>query len=296
MRPVHSAVHRALAQSNTGRAVPRARAELDRLGSQLATGLRIQRPSDDPTGYARARDLDRTSSRLAQVGRGIGAAQMWSDRTEAELGALSEVFAEAYDVGLRAANGVYDPEDLAREIDALRGEAVTRLNAQSAGEYLFAGNETTTAPLDDTGAVVPGDFSGRRTREVAPGVALAVNVPGTDALYVDGVAAPDRLQALADAIRGDDRDALTAALEGVGGGRDHYIELGGRTGTVARQLGDARDAAEAQRIAAEDDRAEIEEIDLAETLGSMQRQQTALEAALRATASQVQTTLLDYLR
>ena len=295
-RPVHTAVHRALAQADAGRQPARARTELDRLGSRLATGLRIQRPSDDPAGYARAQSLGRQSERLAQVERGLGAAQLWSDRTEAELGALADLFAEAYEVGLGAANGVRDAEDFAREIDALRAEAVDRLNARSGDEYLFAGNETRTAPLDAAGVVAPGDFSGRREREMAPGVAVAVNVPGTDALYVGGVAAPDRLQALADAVRAGDRDAVTEALGGVGEGRDHYVRLAARTGTTARQIAGAQASAEAQRVAADEGRAQVEEIDLAETLGAMQRQQTALEAALRATASQVQTTLLDYLR
>ena len=295
-RPVHTAVHRALAQAEAGRQPARARATLDRLGSGLATGLRIQRPSDDPAGYARARGLGRVSERLAQVERGIDAAALWSDRTEAELGALADLFAEAYEVGLQASNGVRDAEDFAREIDALREEAVARLNATSGGEHLFAGNETRAAPLAADGTVAAGDFGGRREREIAPGVAVAVNVPGTEALYVDGVAAPDRLQALAAAVRAGDRDALTAALGGVGDGRDHYVRLEARTGTVARRLQDARAAAETQRVMADEGRAEVEEIDLAETLGAMQRQQTALEAALRATASQVQTTLLDYLR
>lgn len=295
-RPLHSAVHRALAQASSGGQAARARTQLDRLGSQLATGLRIQRPSDDPAGFEQARALGRTGDRLAQVERGLDAAQLWNDRTAAELGALGDLFARAYEVGLGAANGVRDAEDFAREIDTLRAEAVERLNATSGDERLFTGNETRTAPLDASGAVVPGDFSGRRTREIAPGVTAAVNVPGSEALYVGGVAAPDRLQALADAVRAGDRDALTAALGGVGEGRDHYIRLEGRTGTTARQLQDARASAETQRIAADAGRSRIEDADLAETLGAMQSQQTALEAALRATASQVQTTLLDYLR
>ena len=293
-RPIQTALTRAIAQGTAGRALPRVRAQADRLNGQLATGLRVQRPSDDPAGFARARDLGRLQERLAQHTRDIDAAQLWTDRTQAELGALADLFAGAYETGVRAANGVLDAEELARQVESARDEVVARLNATSGGEYLFAGNQTATRPIDDAGAVAASDFSGARQREVAPGVSLAVNTVG--ALEVGGVSAPDRLQALADAIRSGDQAAVRDATGGVQAGVDHYARLGGRSGSVSRQLASARAANEAQDAVVGEQRAAIEEIDLAQVLSESQRQQTALEAALRATATSVQTSILNYLR
>ena len=42
-------------------------------------------------------------------------------------------------------------------------------------------------------------------------------------------------------------------------------------------------------------RAQIEEVDLASVLGAIQRRQTGLEAALRASAATVQQSLMNYL-
>ena len=296
MRSIQTTIARSLAQTGAGRALPRNRAALDGLREQLATGTRIQRASDDPAGYSRAETLRLLEGRLAQHERGIGAARLWTDQTQAELDGLSELFTRAYETGLRAANGVFDPEDLAREVESLRDEAITRLNATSGGESLFAGNETGTAPIAADGTIAPGDFSGRRTREVAPGVTLALNVPGTDALVVDGLPAPEQLQGLADAIRSGDPAAMEAAIGAARAGSDHYTELGGRVGTVVRQIQNAEANVEAQAVVAGEGRADIEEIDLAEVLGAIERRQTGLEAALRATATAVQTSLLDYLR
>lgn len=293
-RPLQTVLTRAIAQGSAERALPRARAAVDQLNSQLATGYRIQRPSDDPTGFAQAKTLGRLQDRLAQYGRGIDAATLWVDRTQTEVDAMADLFSEAQEIGIRAANGIFDPEAFALQIESIREEAITRLNATSNGEYLFSGNQTTTAPLDATGAIAAGDFSGHRQREVAPGVTLTINT--TDALQVDGIAAPDRLQALADAIRSGDSDAVTTALGGVEKGVDHYVRLGGRNGSVSRKLQSARDTIAAQDVVTGERRASIEEIDLAEVLGAMQRQQTALEAALRATAASVQTSLLNYLQ
>ena len=293
-RPIQTALTRAIAQGTADRALPRVRDRADRLNGQLATGLRIRRPSDDPAGFARAKALGQLQDRLAQHTRGIDVAQLWVDRTQTELDALADVFASAYETGLRAANGILDGEDLARQVESARAEATVRLNATSGGEYLFAGNQTTTRPVDDAGAVAAGDFSGARRREVAPGVTLAVNTVG--ALEVGGVSAPDRLQALADAIRSGDPAAMRTATEDVRAGVDHYARLGGRNGATSRQLTQARVANEAQDVLLGERRAAIEEVDLAEVLGASQRQQTALEAALRATATSVQTSIMNYLR
>lgn len=292
-RPLQNALARAVAQSGAERALPRARAAVDELNSQLATGYRIQRPSDDPGGFAQAKVLGRLQDRLAQYGRGIDAAKLWVDRTQTEIDAVADLFSEARTIGIRAANGVLQGDEMADHIESIRTEVVSRLTARSNGEYLFAGNQTDTSPLDATGAVAAGDFTGQRRREVAPGLNLTINA--TDALLVDGVAATDRLQALADAIRAGDKVALTEALDGAQAGIDHYIRLGAQTGTTARTLQNARDTIEGQYLVTDEHRASIEEIDLTQVLGDLQRRQVGLEAALRATAGSVQMSLLDYL-
>lgn len=293
-RPLQSALTRSVSQAGVGRALPRARAEVDRLSGQLASGYRITRPSDDPSGFARARDLGRLQDRLAQYDRGLDAATLWSDRTMSELDGLSELFSQANEAGLRAANGVLDPDELADQIESIRTEVIARLNAQSGGEHLFAGDATTTAPVNADGTLAALDTTGERRREVAPGVTVSLATQG--ALEVGGVPAPEVLQALADAVRGGDTDAIAAAIEQTQAGTDHYVRLGARAGGVSRSLLNARDALVAQDQTAGEARAAIEEVDLAEVLGEMQRRQTGLEAALRATASSVQTSILNYLQ
>ena len=293
-RPIQSALTRSVAHGSPGRQLGRARAAVDELNARLATGKRIRKPSDDASGFDQAKGITRLQERLAQHTRSIDAAALWTDQTQVELAALSDLFVLAKEAGLRGANGVLDGDDLADQVESFRAETIERLNATSNGEHLFAGNQTLTAPIDAaTGALAPGDFSGRRDREVAPGVTVTLNVTG--ALEVGGVPAPDRLQALADALRGGDPAAIGTALAGVEEGVDHYIQLGGRSGTVSRQLDTARGAIEQQHLLLDERRASIEEVDLAETLGALQLRQTGLEAALRATAASVQQSLVNYL-
>ena len=86
------------------------------------------------------------------------------------------------------------------------------------------------------------------------------------------------------------------ALESVGAGRDHYIDLGARAGTTAQRLDAARSGLEAQKLYTAEARSVAEDADVVEVLGALERQQAALDAALRATAASIQPSLMDYLR
>ncbi len=295
-RPVHTATLRALAQNGAGRALPALRAEMSRLNEQLATGLRVNRASDDPAAFAQSRLLRHLEERLGQYERSVGAAQSWVDQTQGALTTAGDLFSQAHEIGIRGANGVLDREALARQVESLRADLIPTLNATSGGEYLFAGNETSTAPLHADGTVAAGDFSGARTRQVAPHTSLAVNVPGTDALYVGGVPAPDRLQALADALRGGDPAAIATALDDVEAAGEHYVRLTAQSGDTARRLAAASDGVAAHAVSTAARRSDLEDVDLASLLGELQRRQTGLEAALRVAASTEQTSLMDYLR
>lgn len=292
-RPLQSALARAASFSSPERSLARAREALVESQGQLATGYKIRRASDDPSGFAQAKFLGRREDTLARYDKVIGAAELWVNQTENELGAMSEIFATASELGIRAANGLFDAEDIAQQIDDLREEAIVRLRTQVQGEYLFAGNETQTAPLDENGVPQASTFTGARRREISPGHSIQINVVG--ALEVDGVSAVQRLEDLATAVRSNDGGDVRTALGAVQSGIDLYARLGGQTGNAARQLSGARDALESESIAVGERRAQIEEIDLAEVFGDVQRRQVALEAALRATASSAQQTLLDYL-
>ena len=274
------------------------RRDLALLNEQLATGRRVNRPSDDPASFSKARSLESLERQYAQYERTIGDSQYWTNSTEAELGNLSELFTQAYEEGLKGMNDTNSTEEreiLATRIEELLAESIDSLNAKAGGEYLFAGNRTTTQPFDDTGAAA-GDLSGERLRQIAPGVEVRINIPGSRVIdRGDGTTITDSLQALADALRSEDQTAMQEALDGVITSRDHLIGLTGEVGGIARRLSDTEARLQDASLEATRRRSAVENADLAQTITSFQRTQTMLEAALRSTASIQQTTLLNYL-
>lgn len=285
--------------SNANASLATLRRDLAGLQEQLATGLRVNRPSDDPSAYAQARMLESLDQRYAQYGRAIGDARQWVNQTGNELGTLTERFTEAYEEGLRALNGTLNDDNreaLAGRIESLLAEVVDGLNAKSGGEYLFAGNRSTTEPFAEDGTPT-GNVGGDRRRTIGPSTDLVINVSGERVLDTgEGFTITESLQNMIAALRGDDTVSLDAAVGQVIVARDHLIDVAAESGAVARRLDNAELQIQDASIEANRRRAEIEEVDYVETITRFQQAQTTLEAALRTTASAVQTTLLDYLR
>jgi flagellar hook-associated protein 3 FlgL len=289
------------------------RRDLAQLQEQIGTGKRINRPSDDPTGFAQARTLEALEQRYDQYNRTIGSARLWTDRTQSALDGLAERFAEAHEKGLQGLNDTNSQDErnvLADRIDAILGEVIDGLNAKSGSEYLFGGTRTTTPPLQEDGTLtgsdnVPpdpvitvDDLTGERKREIAPGVTVTINVSGKDVLQSGSdYTIVDSLKNLAAALRGevDDPDLQTAVAQ-VEVSRDHLIERGADAGNVASRLTLAETQIADATIETASRRSAIEDADYYDVVQRFQSAQTALEAALRTTASVSQTTLLDYLR
>lgn len=303
MRPLSLSLERSLAARTPDRAVSTLQRTLAGLQEQVTTGLRVNRPSDDPTSFERARYFEAQSTRIDGHLRTVGAGRLWVDETGAALADLADFAATAQTIGVQGRNdalGADEREALANRVESLRAQAIDRLNAEVDGEYLFAGNRTGQRPFDDTGAPTTGDLAdlaGRRVRRIGPNVDLALNVSGERAQTLpDGTLATDALQGLADALRANDGPAITTALEQVTATRDHFIELESESGETSKRLLDAEAQLSDAFVRSEAQRSEYEEADMFEVATGLQKTQSHLEAALQTVASVRQRSLLDYLR
>ena len=76
---------------------------------QLATSRRINRPSDAPLDAARAHRVRAHSAKLTQYSRGLDQAQHEIEFAAGTLQQASDLFVEARDICVRAANATTDP-------------------------------------------------------------------------------------------------------------------------------------------------------------------------------------------
>lgn len=125
----------------------------DRLSTQMATGKKLTRPSDDPVIAIRALRLRTSVSELTQYyEKNIPDARAWLSVTEGALDTTVKVLEDLYKEAEKAANKDLTYADLKIHLDQmklLRDEFYSTGNVDYAGRYVFTGYRTDT-PLTFT--------------------------------------------------------------------------------------------------------------------------------------------------
>ena len=266
---------------------------------RLGSGLRISRPADDPYNASRILAARTELDRIQQYDRNAAVALADLAATEGALTRLTELLQRASELSIQAATGSINAEGrnaIATEVAGLIAEAIAIGNASHAGGYLFAGQKTDTVPYvpdfpnSPTAVTYNGD-SGLIQREIAEGVRVAVHITGDRVLPGVFVA----LIQFRDDLLANDSAALTGAAAALESQLDGVVGLRSEIGATMRRV-------ELSQTRLEDDRArvrtllaQIEEVDLAETIVE-QMQETAYQAALGSAARTLGVSLMDFLR
>jgi flagellar hook-associated protein 3 FlgL len=285
-------------------------AKLTKMQMKAASGKEITRPSDDPFHASQAMALRQSLEATRQHQRNVQDAMGWADMTEDALGDITSNTSRARDLLVQASSDTADPtsrKGVAAELQQLI-EAIKQAAAKSyRGSYVLAGAETSARPYaagaDDT---YHGDEAGFDptlpgiVREIGPGVTMTINTVGRDVLG-DGQTANDNklLHVLRDAVdhlNAGDGPSLRADLSRLDGNLDHILELRAANGARAQRLETALSRLQQTEESTLGQLSKTEDADIAKTLIELNSQTAAYQAALRAGANLVQSSLMDFLR
>jgi len=124
---------------------------LSRSQSQVASGKRIQVPSDDPIGAVHVLELQRAQSESDQFGRNTDAATARLDNEEQALGDTGTLLQRVRELVLEANNATIDNtgrQAIASELQTRVQELMDIANRRDGNsEFLFSGYSTTTQPF-----------------------------------------------------------------------------------------------------------------------------------------------------
>jgi len=169
---------------------------LSRTRIKLSSGKEITRPSDDPFAVSRAITLRSSLEETRQYQRNVNEATAWADTTEVALARITDAVQRARELLIQGSSDTNGPEAraaIAAEIETLIDLIKQEANTTYAGRYVFAGTATETRPYD----LGPSDAYNGNTdavvREIGPGVAVRVNVVGSDLLGQGQAAGDDKL-------------------------------------------------------------------------------------------------------
>ena len=217
------------------------------LQAQIGSGLRIQKPSDDPIASARLLRIQREQSSLGQYNENIGKVSDNLKLQETYVQSGSDAMGSIRDLLLWAGNDTNSPEDLsaiATQLSSLEDSLVSYFNAKDeAGNYVFSGtrNDVPAVTFDPaTGTYSMTGNDEERQAVVGNGVLIGDNVTAQQMLGPDADFLND-LHSLVDSLKNAPnapatRQQLKDTLEQLDVTHGHMMgaitDMGGRQNTL----------------------------------------------------------------
>jgi flagellar hook-associated protein 3 FlgL len=283
--------------------------KMARTQSKASSGKEITRPSDDPFNTARAMGLRQTMDANNQYTRNIDDAMGWQEATESALGSMNDYVRRAQDLVLQAANDSTDGGSrkmLAGEIDQIIEGLKETANASYGDSYLMSGTATGLPPYklgaDDT---YQGDQAGLDptipgvVREIGPGVTMTINTVGSEVLGSGGSDGKllSVLRTISANMKANDGDTLRDVdVKALQSRVDDILQVRARNGAMSNRLEAASTRLSQIQGAVNEQLSNTEDADFAKTMIEFNQQSAAYQASLRAGASIVQSSLVDFLR
>ena len=283
------------------------RSRLARTQEQAATGLRLNRPSDDPVDFRSALRLKDSVSQTGRYLRSIDLSRTRLHTTEEAIATSTDVLSTARATAIQAANPTNGPTAMASlrvQVEQLFDQLLDASNSRApGGGYVFSGVASDTAAFVQTGTFVSGSppptvaFAGDDSAvavEIDEGVMIDVTRSGQDVFQgsVDVFAA---LGQLWQAIDQNDKTLIGTAGDDLKQAFDQMnlerAEIGGAEAKAdsfeVRLRGQQEELATQVSV--------LEDADAYQVYSDLAAQEAALQASLTVTARMQQPTLLDFL-
>lgn len=264
---------------------------------RVGSGLKVERPSDDPVTASRAMAYTTGIERLGAMGRAADRAELTLKASDTALGGAGTILARIQEIAIAGAGtgfSALDRQVMAGEVDALRTSLVALANTRAGDAYVFGGFQTTTAPFLASGVFV-GDAN-VPTAEIAPSVVVPMSGSGAMAFTAAG---GQDVFALLTTLRADllanDPVAVQGLLSSLDQATTQVRVEQMQVGISLQRLQQGEDTRASLLLQLRDSLQTATEIDTATAAVELNRAQQALQAAIGA-ASQVVSALRDALR
>lgn len=271
--------------------------QYERVQSQLATGRRVLRASDDPSSAGRAMTLRTQLRANDQALRNAGDARAWLEVGDGKLQTAVQRLHRVRDLAVRGANalGASERNALALEVSSIREELRSIANSRYRGRPLFGGTSDSD-PVDAAGVVA--DDGGSVTRRIgeATGEVVTVNVLASDAFGTGADSLFARLDELEAALSSGDDAGITAAIGHIDTARERLGTQLATVGATMNRVDSADQRLTDVRLTLRGELAEVQDVDMAEAVVELQTQEVAYQATLGAIGRALPPSLVSFLR
>ncbi|CDX03144.1 Flagellar hook-associated protein 3 [Desulfitobacterium hafniense] len=309
-----------------------AQGRIDKLQNQLATGQKINRPSDNPVGTENSLRFKSNIAYLNQLKANAKEGIAYLDTTDDTMGEMTSMIQRAKELAVRATNTATvndeDRKKIAIEIDQIREHVIELANTKVGSKYIFGGTANVEPfPKGATGWQGSDDT---KKFQVGGDLSIEVSVNGHDLFgagwgYVEttpatdpptyeyketgasGIAMFDTLAQLSKALNesningvddgtGTTEDGVEVLLGKLELQADHISDVRAQLGARQNRMDSVYTQLDSTAANLGDSLANVLYADIAETLVDFKTQDSVYQAALAVGTKIIQPSLADFLR
>ncbi len=266
--------------------------EMYKANEVIASGKRINKPSDDPVGMIQSLQLKSELSSIEQFQRNITLGTSWLMSAESVLRQAQNLISDTKVLCIQMANSTTGAEErkaATQQVQNMREEIITLANTQITGRYLFAGSNSDAAPFDQDG-VYQGD-SNAFTIKIGKDSTLEIGSDGED-VFGDIF---NTLQDLNDALDGNNVGVVQESITLLDNHFDDIsVKISGAGSKMVR-LETRNYIFEDSRLTDIERLSNIQDADIAEAIIDLESIGFTYQAALASSAEVMKLSLVDYL-
>lgn len=298
-------VTQTMLQNNLLKNLFQSQAEMDKYLTQINTGKKIRRPSEDPVIAMKGISYRTEVTEVEQYRRNTSEIWSWMEHSDDVLDKATKAIQRIEYLAVQAANDTYTAEErlsIKQEVDQLLEQMVDLANTEVNGKYIFNGTNTDTPPIimgaqgyevnyatDNTSNDYPYDVM----IEVSKGIEFPANVNPIGIFDQDLI---DSIQNFSQNLATDPPGDFNVNIKELGEAASNIINGRASLGARMNRLELIEDRLEQQEIIAKDTMARNEGVDFEEAVMNLMTQEVIHRAALAAGSKIIQPSLIDFLR
>jgi len=260
----------------------------------MASGKRINRPSDDPLGYGKVLDYRKTLTSLGQYDRNIQNAKNRTEFIETTLEGVEELMVDAKNWAVnQSASASMDREAAITSVQNIREQMLQMSNSKMGNVYVFAGFQTLTPPFASDGTY-NGD-NGYYSVMTADNMEMQVEADGSR-IFQGAEDVFDALDQLVVGLQTDDVALIHDQIDRFEQAQGQVQMVRAESGAKYQQLQLVEQQTAKLKLTFEEMMDSTEKAIIEETVIDFNNQELAYELALNAAAKIIQPTLMDFLR
>jgi len=285
------------------------RERLTDLQEQLATGKRLNRPSDDPESMANAMRLRSILESNFQFQDNIGDGLTQLTAQEEALNQIYNILVEVKEITIEgASDSITVRSSLAQQLNLILDNMVEISNTSFNNKFIFGGTETLSRPFELNVNVANGlsneqlvnyrGNTGDIKRQINEQTTIVVNLNGQEVFNQSASGGEDIFQMIFDIkgfLEADDTQGINGKIDNVNNAIEQTLQNFLKIGTRKQLITFNDDRFITQNIQVRDALSQLEDTDFGEAFINFKSEENALNSALSAGARVVAPSLLDFL-